>query len=172
MSESQTTRREVRIERWGARAFFVVPCPFRVDLPLDMSGCVVSALKDTMGAGYRRPPRGLILASDARGRGAVFVEIEPLGPNEAPDSRVTTLEGETLLRALPGRSSGLRSEVEELVRWSEQLGRGIAAFFVAFVAAEGPRSFRPAALLATLDAGVVEHFEVRSSRRSIVAAAE
>lgn len=169
MSEPQTSCREVRIERWGARTFFVAPCPFRVDLPLDMSGCVVSALKETMGAGYRRPPRGLILASDARGRGAVFIEIEP--PAEH-DSRVATLDGERLVRALPGRTAGLRSEVEELVRWSDQLGRDIAAFYVAFVAAEGPRSFRPAALMATLDADVVEHFEVRSSRRSIVAAAE
>ncbi len=169
MSELHASRREVRIERWESRAFFVVPCPFRVDLPLDMSGCIVSALQEAMREGYRRPRRSAILASDARGRGAVFVEIEP---PEHHDSRVLQLDTECLVRALPGRASGLRGDVEELVRWSDQLARGIGAFYVAFAPAEGPRCFRPAALVATLDGDVVENFEVRSSRRSIVAAAE
>ena len=165
MIEQHASRREVRIERWSSRAFFVVPCPFRVDLPLDMSGCVVAALRDTMREGYRRPARGAILASDARGRGAVFVEIE--APSR-PDPRVTVIDAECLARALPGRSSGLRAEVEELVRWSDQLGRDVGAFYVAFAASEAPGSFRPVTLVAALDAALVDHFEVHSTRRYLV----
>jgi hypothetical protein len=169
MSEPYASRREVRIERWESRAFFVVPCPFRVDLPLDMSGCIVAALKEVLATGHRRPPRGAILASDARGRGAVFVEIEP--PREH-DSRVVVLDAECIVRALPGRSSGLRAEVEELVRWSDQLARDVGSFYVGFVPGEAPRSFRASTLVATLASNLVESFEVRSSRRSLVAAAE
>jgi hypothetical protein len=158
--------RVVTLERWRGRAFFVVACPFRVDLPLDMSGCVLAALRDASLAGRRRPTGGAILASDARRGGAVFVEVVPHAREQ--DSRVVDIEADVVTRRLPIRPSGLRSEVEELLRWSEELGREVASFYVGFVAS-GPRAFRAAQLFATLDGGeVVEHFEVRVPRRRYV----
>jgi hypothetical protein len=158
----------VRIERWQSRAFHVCPCPFRVDLPLDMSGCIVSALKDTMNAGHRRSPGGLILASDrcAGASGAIYVEVEPM----SDDPAIAWLEGDLLVRALPPRSAPLRNEVDELVRWSSELGREVDTFFVGFIPGEGPRSFRPARLIAALEDVVVETFEIRGARRSLVRA--
>ncbi|MGZ6067646.1 MAG: hypothetical protein ACXWUG_30995 [Polyangiales bacterium] len=161
--------RVVRLERWQSRAFHVVACPFRVDLPLDMSGCIVSALKDTMSAGHRRMPRGLVLASDRRAGtsgGAIFVEVEPM----SDDPAIAWIEGDLLVRALPSSSNPLRHEVDELVRWSGELGRGVDSFYVGFTPGEGPRSFRPARLFAALEDVVVETFEIRSSRRSIMRA--
>jgi hypothetical protein len=167
MDSSQAARcsREVRIERWNGRAFFVVPCPFRVDLPLDMSGCIAGALRDTMASGHRRSPGGSILASDAKRGGAIFVEVEPKTDD---DPRVAWIEGDVLARALPLRPAALRSEVEELLRWSGELGHEVSTFYVGFAPGHGPRSFLPARLFAALDGGaVVEHFEVRSTRRYV-----
>ncbi|MBI2393314.1 MAG: hypothetical protein HYV09_27265 [Deltaproteobacteria bacterium] len=164
--------RVITLERWDARAFHVMPCPFRVDLPLDMSGCIASALHDAMRAGHRRVPRGQILASDrdpnavgaarSRREGAIFVEVEP-----SEDRALAWIEGDVLVRALPARATPLRPEVTELLRWSEELGHDVDGFYVGFVAGEGPRAFRPARLLAALDGGpVVETFEVRTPRRT------
>ncbi len=153
--------REVRIERWTGRSFFVVPFPFRVDLPLDMSGCIVAALRDTGTAGFRRVPGGAILASDARCGGAIFVEVDPRGD----DPRLSSISGEVLARALPPHASPLRAEVDELVRWSGELGNHVDAFYVGFCAGEGPRHFRPARLFALLDGGaLVDKFEVRTRK--------
>lgn len=158
--------REVRLERWDRpRAFHVVPCTFRVDVPLDMSGCIVSALRATMSRGLRRVPGGQILASDARRSGAVFVEVE--SPDEE-DSTLAWLEGDLLSRALPSEGARIRTDVDELMRWALMLGHDVDSFYVGFVAAEGPRAFRPTRLLAALDGGIVEHFEVRGSRQYFV----
>lgn len=161
--------RVVRLERWNARCFLIVPCPFRVDLPLDMSGCIAAALHETMHSGHRRLPGGMILASDrqpnapsAARNGAIFVEIEP-----GNDPTLAWIEGDLLVRALAPTAPRLRAEVDELVRWSTELGHDVDSFYVGFTAAEGPRSFRPTRLLATLDGGpVVETFEIRASRSS------
>jgi hypothetical protein len=169
--------RVVRLERWEARAFHVVPCPFRVDLPLDMGGCVAAALHDTMRAGHRRIVGGMILASDRHAAtrtsvtrsicdGAIFIEVEP----RDDDPALTWIEGDVLSRALPGTSSRLRQEVDELLRWSGELGNDVDAFYVGFSAGEGPRSFRPSRLLAALDGGVVETFEIRLPRRHVLSA--
>jgi hypothetical protein len=159
--------RVVRLERWNARCFHVVPCPFRVDLPLDMSGCITAALHETMHSEFRRLPGGMILASDrqpesigAARNGAIFIEVEP-----SNDPTLAWIEGDLLTRALSPTAPRLRAEVDELVRWSDELGHDVECFYVGFSAGEGPRSFRATRLLATLDGGpVVETFEVRSSR--------
>src|SRR4051812_28623590 len=46
--------REVRLERWDRRPFYVVDCPFRVDVPFDMSECVIAALRQAQSEGHRR----------------------------------------------------------------------------------------------------------------------
>jgi len=165
--------RVVSLERWEDRAFHVVPCPFRVDLPLDMGGCIAAALHDTMRAGHRRVPRGMILASDrdpnasgaARSRrdGAIFIEVEP-----TDEPSLAWIGGDLLVRPLPATAAALRPEVIELIRWSQELGHDVDGFYVGFVAGEGPRAFRAARLYAALDGGVVETFEIRSSRRSLM----
>lgn len=160
-------RRVVRLERWNARCFVVVPCPFRVDLPLDMGGCITAALHEAMHSGHRRVPGGLILASDrqpnvlaAARNGAIFIEVEP-----SNDPALAWIEGDLLTRALDS-TTRLRAEVDELIRWSFELGHDVDNFYVGFAAGEGPRSFRATRLLAALDGGpVVETFEIRSSRR-------
>src|SRR5438045_2509830 len=108
--EQRERAREVRIERWSGRNFYVVPCPFRVDIPLDMSGCVVGALRDTSTSGHRRIAGGMILASDALHRGAIYVEVEPM---RYEDPMITTMSAEVLARALPPQPAGLRGEVDE-----------------------------------------------------------
>lgn len=157
--------REVRIERWSSRTFYVVPCPFRVDLPLDMSGCIVGALRDTGSAGHRRVAGGAILASDALHRGAIYVEVEPA---RMEDPMITSMSADVLARALPFQPGGLRAEVDELLRWSNELGHEVGTFYVGFAPGEGPRSFRPTRLFAMLDGGaLVEHFEVRTQRQYV-----
>lgn len=158
--------REVRLERWDRpRAFHIVPCTFRVDVPLDMSGCIVAALKTTMSMGLRRVPGGHLLATDAKRSGAVFVEVEP---PEEDDPTLVWLDGDVLSRALPVTGARIRADVDELMRWALMLGHDVESFYVSFVAGEGPRTFRPTRLLAALDGGVVEHFEVKGSRQYFV----
>lgn len=162
--------REVRIERWIGRAFYVATCSFRVDLPLDMSGCVAAALRDASVEGHRRTPGGAILASDARRGGAIFVEVEP---SAVDDASIARIDAEVLARRLPLPASPLRAEVDELLRWSHELGHCIAAFYVGFTAGERPRSFRPTRLFAALEStAVVEPFEVRTRRQYVVARAQ
>jgi hypothetical protein len=166
--------RVVRLERWAARAFHVVPCPFEVDRPLDLGGCIAKALHETRTSGRKRIAAGLIMASDrtspqeprrTRRSGAIFVEVDPRGLDDDPS--IAWLDGDVLVRALPPRAAALRPEVDELLRWSIELGHEVDGFYVAFAAGEAPRSFRPVRLLAALDAPVVETFEVRGTRRSI-----
>lgn len=172
--------RVVRLERWEARAFHVVPCPFRVDLPLDMSGCIVAALQDAMRAGHRRTPGGAILASDrsavprddtgaarALRNGAIYVQVDPTHDDPA----LQWLDGDLLARSLSPSGGGLRGEVDELLRWSNELGHDVESFFVGFAPGEGPRSFRAVRLLAHLaDGPIVETFEVQSTRRYVTRA--
>jgi hypothetical protein len=168
--------RVVRLERWETRSFHVVPCPFRVDLPLDMSGCIAAALHDAMRAGHRRVPGGLILATDrapdavgaarARRDGAIFIEVDP-----STDPSLALVEGDLLVRGLPNVGARLRSEVDELLRWAFELGHDVDGFYVGFAAGEGPRSFRATRLIAALDGGpVVETFEIRTPRRHVMTA--
>jgi hypothetical protein len=158
--------REVRIERWVGRSFYVSASHFRVDLPLDMSGCIAAALRDARSEGHRRTPGGAILASDARRGGAIFVEVER---SSVDDDAVVRLDAEVLARRLPIDTPRLRPEVDELMRWSTELGHGIAAFYVGFAAGEGPRSFRPTRLFAALESSaVVEPFEVRCRRQYVL----
>jgi hypothetical protein len=171
--------REVRIERWIGRSFYVAASPFRVDLPLDVSGCIAAALRDARIEGHRRTPGGAILASDARRGGSadcgiaptsraprIFVEVER---SAVDDPAVVRLDAEILARRLPRDAPRLRPEVDELMRWSNELGHAIAAFYVGFTAAEGPRSFRPTRLFAALESSaVVEPFEVRCRRQYVL----
>ena len=159
--------REVQIERWSSRAFYVTSCPFRVDLPLDMSGCVAGALHESQRAGHRRIAGGLVLASDARRGGAIFVEVEP----GADDASIVVVDADVLARRLPPSKPALRNEVDELLRWSGELGHAIAAFYVGFTAGERPRSFHASRLFAALEStAVVEPFEVRSRKQYVARA--
>ena len=150
--------REVRIEQWLSRTFFVAPCAFRVDLPLDLSGCIVAALKEVREGIYRRSPSGVILASDARRGGAIFIEVET--PWQVTHDRtITTIEGDMLTRSLAASATGgaaLRTEVDELVRWSSELGREIGGFYMAFTEGTRPRTFLPTRLVAQLDGDEAE----------------
>lgn len=168
--------RVVRLERWETRSFHVVPCPFRVDLPLDMGGCIAAALHDTMRAGHRRTPGGMILATDrapdavgaarVRRDGAIFVEVDP-----SDDPTLAMIEGDLLTRALPPTGGRVRGEVDELMRWALELGHDVDGFYVGFAAGEGPRSFRATRLIAALDGGpVLETFEIRTPRRYVLSA--
>jgi len=155
--------REVRIERWIGRSFYVSASPPDVDVPLDFNGCIAAALRDARVEGHRRTPGGAILASAGH---RIFVEVER---SAVDDPSVVRLDAEVLARRLPIDAARLRPEVDELMRWSGELGHAIAAFYVGFTAGEGPRSFRPTRLFAALDSrAVVEPFEVRCRRQYVV----
>ena len=161
--------REVRIERWSGRSFYVAQ--HYVDAPFDTSACIAAALRDARCEGHRRTRGGAILATDARAGGSprIFVEVEP---SAVDDPAIARIDAEILARRLPFSPTSLRGEVDELLRWSRELGHAIAAFYVEFCAGEGPRSFRPTRLYAALEStAVVEPFEVRCHRRYVVSRA-
>jgi hypothetical protein len=133
--------REVRVERWNLRAFYASPCRFFLDLPLDMTGIVVSTVDEAVAAGHVLSSGGLVLATDAYFRGAVLLEIEDPG-TFAPG--VVRLDFEVLSRALPARGLDVRGEIAELARWSRDLGHEVTAWFVEYARRED----RPTALRA------------------------
>jgi hypothetical protein len=139
------SRREVRVERWATRAFYASPCRYFIDLPLDMTGSVLNARHDAVDAGHELLEGGAVYATDTHYRGAILVEIHP---DRRADPNVVALEGEFLARALPPRGVKLRGELDELVRWSFDLGLQVAGVYVQYEP-DGPL-VRPTSVFAGL----------------------
>ncbi|MFI5296842.1 MAG: hypothetical protein ACHREM_01980 [Polyangiales bacterium] len=172
LDTSPISSREVRIEQWARRAFFISPCAFKLGLPLDMSGCIVSAMRDLREGPYRRAPGGLILATDARLGGAIMIEVET-SEEHSVDGVLSSLSGDLLARAVVGSLTGMRLEVDELKRWGGELGRDVTGFYVAYVEGPRPRSYVATRILGHLDGDEeqtgrpsVEHIVVASQRKS------
>ena len=130
-----STSRPVRTERWVGRAFYASPCRFFIDVPLDMTGCISGAIRETRDLGLRVLDGGDVYATDALYRGAVLVEIE-LDAVAVPESGtvVRVHELDLLARVLPERGVRLRAELDELVRWSIDLGHDVSAVYVQYAA--------------------------------------
>lgn len=128
-SNAPASSREVRVERWGTRAFYASPCRYFIDLPLDMTGSVINARRDAVQAGHALLEAGSIYATDTHYRGAILVEIHP---DRRDDPNVIALSGEFLARALPPKGVKLRKELDELVRWSLDLGLEVAGVYVQY----------------------------------------
>jgi hypothetical protein len=165
-----SSSREVRIEQWGERRFFISACSFKLGLPLDMSGCIVSAMRDLREGTHRRAPGGLILATDARLGGAIMIEVEVTN-DAATDGTLSSLQGELLSRALVGSLAGMRHEIDELKRWGGELGRDVTSFYVSYVEGARPRSFLATRVLGHLDGdeasdASVERIVVAAPRKS------
>jgi hypothetical protein len=128
-SNEPASRREVRVERWGVRAFYASPCRYFIDIPLDMTGSVINARRDAVQAGHALLEGGSVYATDTHYRGAILVEIHP---DRRADPNVIALEGEFLARSLPPKGVKLRKELDELVRWSLDLGLEVAGMYVQY----------------------------------------
>ena len=121
--------RPVRTERWHRRAFFASPCRYFIDVPLDMTGCIHGALREATRAGHRRPEGGDVFATDAIFRGAILVEVE----DHDPVADLIRVDGVDLLgREVPERGARLRVELDELVRWSMEIGHEVSAVYVRY----------------------------------------
>lgn len=140
--------REVRVERWEGRAFYASQCRFFIDVPLDMSGIILSAQREALEHGFKIIPVGATLATDALFRGAVLIEIADDGRNE---HNVVRMGGELLSRALPERGVQLRSELDELVRWSVDLGYEVTGCYIEYAPRGSiPGAVRPTKVYATI----------------------
>ncbi len=138
--------REVRVERWSARTFYASHCRFFIDVPLDMSGIIMTAAREATQAGFRLIPGGATLATDAIYRGAVLVEIEP-----AVGETVVQFDGELLARTLPEKNLQLRAELKELTRWSVDIGYELTGCYVEYAMRNSmPGRVRPHAVYATI----------------------
>lgn len=126
--------REVRVERWGTRTFYASQCRFFLDVPLDMSGMVLGAIREASAHGCNVIPGGATLATDALFRGAVLIEITDNAGNESSDHNIVRLSGEMLARALPEKGVRLRTELAELTRWSSDLGYEVTGCYIEYTA--------------------------------------
>ena len=128
-----STSRPVRSERWTTRAFYASPCRFFIDVPLDMTGCITGAIREAHDLELPVLDGGDVYATDALYRGAVLVELEPdviALPRLGSIIRIRELD--LLARALPERGVRLRAELDELVRWSIDLGHDVSAVYVQY----------------------------------------
>lgn len=140
--------REVRVERWGTRTFYASQCRFFLDVPLDMSGIVLGAIREATAHGHRVVPGGATLATDALFRGAVLIEIEDDGRE---DHNVIRMTGEMLARALPEKGVKLRPELGELVKWSEDLGYEVTGCYIEYASSgTAPGALRPTTVFAAI----------------------
>lgn len=140
--------REVRVERWGTRTFYASQCRFFIDVPLDMSGMILGAIREATQHGFRVLPGGAALATDALFRGAVLIEIEDDGSDH---HNVIRLSGEVLSRALPEKGVRLRSELDELARWSLDLGYEVTGCYIEYTPAGSiPGAVRPTTVYASI----------------------
>jgi len=115
-----------------------------------MSGCVAAARREATERGFRFPLLGDVLATDSLYRGAILVEIEPGGPES---SHVLQLDTEVLARELPEKGVRLRSELDELVRWSMDLGHEVTALYVQYQSGDIPGAVRAAHVFASIKGG-------------------
>ena len=138
--------REVRVEEWRRRTFYASHCRFFIDVPLDMSGMIISAAREATERGYRLIAGGATLATDAIFRGAVLVEIE-----RAVGTDVVHFDGELLARVLPDKGVQLRSELNELKKWAVDIGFDITGTYVEYaMRSSTPGRVRPHAVYATI----------------------
>jgi hypothetical protein len=125
--------RPVRTEHWRARAFYASPCRFFIDVPLDMTGCIHGAVREAHSLGLPVLDGGEVFATDALYRGAVLVELElDVIATPPTGSIVRVHELDLLARVLPERGVRLRAELDELVRWSLDLGHDVSAVYVQY----------------------------------------
>ena len=137
----------MRAQHWDRRVFYAAPCRYFIDVPLDMTGCILGATREATDANFKLLEGGSILATDALYRGAILVEIEDDG-SEAPNIvRVDDLE--LLARELPTRGANLRAELDELVRWSIDLGHDVTAVYVRYEKVP-PGAMRPTQVYAAV----------------------
>lgn len=122
--------RAVRVERWSGRAFYASACRFFLDVPLDMTGLILNAQREAVQQGHTLVPGGAILATDSIYRGAVLLEI--VDPRIAGLMSVVRIDGEVLARGLPDKGVRLRGELDELVRWSNDLGHEVTGCYVQY----------------------------------------
>jgi len=146
LSVPPTSSRPVRTERWQPRAFFAFPCAFLLDVPLDMTGVIHGALRAANASGVRPLAGRDVYATDAPWRGAILVEVEDDARGDSTLTRIA--EGEMLVRDLPEKPVRLRAELDELLRWSRELGFDVGGTYVRYEIAPG--SARPIAVFAAL----------------------
>ena len=140
--------REVRIEHWSARTFYASQCRFFIDVPLDMSGIVLGAIREAMQHGLRLLPGGATLATDTLYRGAVLIEVQDDGRE---DHNIVRMSGELLARALPDKGVRLRAELDELVRWSIDIGYDVTGCYIEYSPHESiPGAVRPSTVFASI----------------------
>ncbi|MGZ3419017.1 MAG: hypothetical protein ACXVEE_14195 [Polyangiales bacterium] len=125
-----SANRAVRVERWSSRSFYASACRYFLDVPLDMTGLILNATREAQQHGHMLVPGGAILATDSVYRGAVLLEI--VDPRLAGLMNVVQIDGEVLARALPEKGLRLRSELDELVRWSNDLGHEVTGCYVQY----------------------------------------
>jgi len=143
----ESASREVRVERWTQRAFYATQCRFFIDVPLDMTGMINGAIREANARGIKLRPGGTIFATDAIYRGAVLVELDSTAG--VPDA--VHLDTEVLARALPPKGIRLRAELDELVRWSLDLGYEVTGCYVQYEATGTiPGSVRATQVFATV----------------------
>ncbi|MBK7396686.1 MAG: hypothetical protein IPJ34_10390 [Myxococcales bacterium] len=122
--------REVRLDHWERRSFYAAACRFFIDVPLDMSGIVLAGQREALHAGFKLKPAAAAYATDSIYRGAVLLELD--GDPGIDGSHIVRLEGEVLVRALPPKGAKLRAELNELARWSKDLGYEVNGLFVVY----------------------------------------
>jgi len=138
----------VRSDHWQARTFYASPCKFFIDVPLDMSGCIVGAVHEASRLGLSPRPGGQLLVTDTLFRGAVLVEVAP--PVQA-HPQVVTIGGDVLARDLPQKGAKLRGELDELVRWALEIGQEVTGCYVRYEPAGNlPGLVRPAEVFAAV----------------------
>ena len=147
-SSSPPLSRAVRVERWSARTFYAIPCKFLIDVPIDLSGCVIAGAREARRAGYRLLPTGDAYATDAIYRGALLLEVDP--ESQGVEQRVV-LDVEVLARELPESVVRLRAELGELVRWSVELGYEVTGRYVRYDGVgTSPTTLRPRTVFAAI----------------------
>ncbi len=149
-----SSSRPVRGEHWSQRAFFASPCRFFIDVPLDMTGCIHAALRDAQDHRVVLKPGGAIFATDALFRGAILLEVDV--DAASPTELVRVEDVELLARDLPLQRVKLRAELDELVRWSMDLGHDVVAIYVAYEL-QPPGIARATEIFAALRGAPISH---------------
>lgn len=139
-SPPSSPQSSVRLEHWPDRVFYTSICRYFLDVPLDMSGVVASAVQEAQGAWLQVTPGGLVLATDGLYRGAMLIQIEPPA-FQAP--HVMVLGGAFVARDLPSKGVRLRAEFQELVRVGGSFGVEVNVGYVQYAQAAPGGAWRP-----------------------------
>lgn len=95
-----------------------------------MTGMIAGAMRATTAAGHRALEGGDVLLTDSIHRGAILVEIDGATASGGDVLRIESVE--LLVREVPSKPGRLRAELDELVRWSRELGHEVAAIYVRY----------------------------------------